>query len=494
MDKAIIPKNSQAGSPTSERSHKRVRLVAINSSPESCSQHLEIKQLGSLSDSEARMKWRPIPSYSHEKLKDVFSILRLRGITRDQATKEPGGPYDAVVAQQAVNARKNRSVFSSVLFFPFVILLGKSSNHYTLSCASSDSGQRLKIDADILPYDANRYHLDNPIQENDYINASWISEPAFELPDSLLSQLPDSQPPQPQTWIASQGPLDRTCYEFWRIFLHPDVARRPKVIIQLTAFEERSAVKCARYKPDEEESPREFSPYRTVKPDPSPSNPNPRWDWAPPDQAQMSALGRIQVTLQSKQLGPVPRDGSGSFYRKNKLLVELLPAQDEQNQQGIQPILQKAIVTHYECTGWHDHGTPDSVEPILELIDSAKADSKISGPEDSAQSTSPILVHCSAGVGRTGTLIAIASCNAQLAHLRSYNLPDHVLQNIISHLGPPRLVLEPRRIPALPAELNGDLVARTVDFLREQRVIMVQTPGQLDFVYKAVAHFSASLS
>jgi protein tyrosine phosphatase len=250
----------------------------------------------------------------------------------------------------------------------------------------------------------------------------------------------------------------------------------------------------------------------------------------------MRNLGVIQVTLESIESGPVQPPATNSFYRKNKLLVELLPHQDnfEQKTQSIA----QARVIHYECISWSDHGTPELVEPILELISSAKADSMISSPEDSTPRTSPILVHCSAGVGRSGTLIAIASCTAQLALLNSYNLSERMLKaNIISHLILPRLVPENGRIAQLPEWLNDDLVARTVDFLREQRVstcftcwlqqfsppprdfsgvvdlsfapqlaltsgssllssqvLMVQTIGQLDYVYKAVACFAASLS
>ncbi|KAA1101005.1 hypothetical protein PGT21_004181 [Puccinia graminis f. sp. tritici] len=306
--------------------------------------------------------------------------------------------------------------------------------------------------------------------------------------------LPPSHHPQPQhaqTWIASQGPLDETGYEFFRLFFHPDPARRPKVIIQLTACMEGSRVKCANYIPSKEEEAKLFRPHRTVPLDSSSSHPKTKWALPEPD--EMRNLGFIRVTLEGVESGPVQPPATNSFYHKNKLLVELLPYQDEY-QQKIQPIAQARVV-HYECISWYDHGTPEFVEPILELISSAKADSMISSPEESTPRTSPILVHCSAGVGRTGTLIAIASCTAQLALLNSCHLSERTLKaNIISHLILPRLVPENGRIAQLPEWLNDDLVARTVDFLREQRVLMVQTAGQLDYIYKAVACFAASLS
>ena len=56
-------------------------------------------------------------------------------------------------------------------------------------------------------------------------------------------------------------------------------------------------------------------------------------------------------------------------------------------------------VLQYHFVSWPDHGVPDSVGPIMSLHHKVMSSwSKEGGP---------ILVHCSAGVGRTGTFIAI---------------------------------------------------------------------------------------
>ena len=56
-------------------------------------------------------------------------------------------------------------------------------------------------------------------------------------------------------------------------------------------------------------------------------------------------------------------------------------------------------IVQYHFTAWPDHGVPESTAPILVLQKTVMADWKKNG--------GPILVHCSAGVGRTGTFITI---------------------------------------------------------------------------------------
>ena len=56
-------------------------------------------------------------------------------------------------------------------------------------------------------------------------------------------------------------------------------------------------------------------------------------------------------------------------------------------------------VKQYQYITWPDHGVPDSVSPFMNLH---KQVTNTWSP-----SKGPILVHCSAGVGRTGTFIVV---------------------------------------------------------------------------------------
>ena len=56
-------------------------------------------------------------------------------------------------------------------------------------------------------------------------------------------------------------------------------------------------------------------------------------------------------------------------------------------------------MTQYHLTSWPDHGVPDYASPLMTLHKQVM--------NNWSPSKGPILVHCSAGVGRTGTFIAI---------------------------------------------------------------------------------------
>uniref|UniRef100_A0A2I3TX83 Tyrosine-protein phosphatase non-receptor type n=4 Tax=Pan TaxID=9596 RepID=A0A2I3TX83_PANTR len=98
-------------------------------------------------------------------------------------------------------------------------------------------------------------------------------------------------------------------------------------------------------------------------------------------------------------------------------------------------------VTHLQYVAWPDHGVPDDSSDFLEFVNyvrSLRVDSE------------PVLVHCSAGIGRTGVLVTMETA----------------------------MCLTERNLPIYPLDI--------VRKMRDQRAMMVQTSSQYKFVCEAI--------
>ncbi|NXA54296.1 PTPRV phosphatase, partial [Nothocercus julius] len=147
-----------------------------------------------------------------------------------------------------------------------------------------------------------------------------------------------------QEFIATQGPLKKTIEDFWRLVWEQNVCN----IIMLTVCMENGRVLCDHYWPSES------SPV---------------------------SYGQVQVRL-------LKQSSSEEWtMREFKLWHE-----------GFQT---ERHVSHLHYTAWPDHGIPESTTSIMAFRDIVREHIQ------SAKDAGPTLVHCSAGVGRTGTFIAL---------------------------------------------------------------------------------------
>eukprot|EP00020_Sapocribrum_chincoteaguense_P001839 CAMPEP_0170740640 /NCGR_PEP_ID=MMETSP0437-20130122/5789_1 /TAXON_ID=0 /ORGANISM="Sexangularia sp." /LENGTH=696 /DNA_ID=CAMNT_0011079149 /DNA_START=174 /DNA_END=2264 /DNA_ORIENTATION=- len=245
---------------------------------------------------------------------------------------------------------------------------------------------------DILPPDATRVRLsircNDPL--SDYINANFIDG----LADGSAKR-----------YISTQGPTATTFGDFWRMVWE----QGSHVIVMLTREIEKGYVKCNRY-------------------------------W--PVRGCCCCYGGLKVRMVSES---VLLDGEVA-----ERCFEVACAQSGETRRVVQ----------YQYTGWPDHGLPSSATGFLRVVQLASEAERsldmdaVPGESDTARRTRlpPIIVHCSAGIGRSGTFIAV---HASLERAASA----------------PRPCYEPVLL---------------VDQMRRQRVGMVQTREQFRFIYVAL--------
>ncbi|NXC60826.1 PTPRV phosphatase, partial [Aleadryas rufinucha] len=147
-----------------------------------------------------------------------------------------------------------------------------------------------------------------------------------------------------QEFIATQGPLKKTIEDFWRLVWEQNVCN----IIMLTVCMENGRVLCDHYWPSES---------------------------APVSYGQV----RVHLLMQSSS--------EEWTIREFKLWHEGLQAE--------------RLVSHLHYTAWPDHGIPESTTSIMTFRELVREHIQ------STKDAGPTLVHCSAGVGRTGTFIAL---------------------------------------------------------------------------------------
>lgn len=196
---------------------------------------------------------------------------------------------------------------------------------------------------------------------------------------------------EPRKYIAAQGPRDETVDDFWRMIWE----QKATVIVMVTRCEEGNRNKCAEYWPSMEEGTRAFKD--------------------------------IVVTINDHKRCP------------DYIIQKLNVAHKKEKATGRE-------VTHIQFTSWPDHGVPEDPHLLLKLRRRVNAFSNFF--------SGPIVVHCSAGVGRTGTYIGI----------------DAMLEG-------------------LEAEGKVDVYGYVVK-LRRQRCLMVQVEAQYILIHQALVEYN----
>jgi len=157
-----------------------------------------------------------------------------------------------------------------------------------------------------------------------------------------------------------------------------------------------------------------------------------------------------------------------------------------------QPFSPMREITQLHYTSWPDLGIPTHPAHVLGLVEHTDAVVRASAPSsDPAGVKRPILIHCSAGCGRTGAFCTIDSVISMLRRQRAYRKQrrrDEYYEPDSYHA-----------MRSLDLEDDGDwierddqdLVYKAVSELRDQRISMVQCLSQYVLCYETVLEWLA---
>lgn len=327
----------------------------------------------------------------------------------------------------------------------------------------------------VQPWDASRIKLKQPIAGSDYVNAS---------PIVLKSRSPNHSSKE-MKYIATQGPKTGQASHFWHM-MHQEISGNTGVVIMLTQLVEDNKEKCAQYYPldldsptmtlqhEEEQSPASkinvknlFVDHETKYGTNMPEANGPHEDTKTDASLQNNNIADT-VTLLSKEFD----NSVGCEVRNLTLTINN----------------ESKHIIHYLFDRWPDFGKPD-LDDRNALIELSRRSYREAGD-------SPRVVHCSAGVGRTGTWIALDFLVREVEEdrlfdsIRSGGLgtekPNQVQANSSKvetwgRSGPPK-AMTPTTEEGFEKD-EQDLIFDTVNTLREQRMMMVIREVQFSFLY-----------
>lgn len=249
---------------------------------------------------------------------------------------------------------------------------------------------------DVLPNAATRVSIlaaESNAPRAEYINANYIKGPGGN----------------PKHYICAMGPMDTTTDAFWQMIVQDQI----KSVVMVTGLTENGKAKCTRY-------------------------------WPEAGATEVYGTGLYGASNSVTVTSEVPKEHDGfTTTVLNVAATATRPA---------------ARVTHFWFHSWKDHSTPKSADgitadaaPLLRVHAAVKHHQEVV-----EQTDAPIVIHCSAGVGRSGSFLVF----------------DYALEAL--------------------SKRNEVDVYSVIDAVRNDRVALVQHDIQCDYIHQALNAYATS--
>lgn len=297
----------------------------------------------------------------------------------------------------------------------------------------------------IWPYEHSRVKLQEiGLNGSDYVNANFIKTERSN-----------------KRYIATQSPIPETFADFWNVVWQQDV----RVIVMLTAETEGGQTKAHNY-----------------------------WNQTSYGQIRLNFLSEHRASLETAKFLRRKERSQLSEMRLTRT-PDSLKSENDSTEDSEQPFVmvrkftlshrdhpfeRMREVTQLQYSNWPDFGAPAHPGHLLGLIERCNMVVRTSqiGSFSDVQNR-PMLVHCSAGCGRTGTFCTVDTVIDLLGQQRVAQMKCRQMDNHEKDMGGSGMDKWLQRD-------DEDLIERTVEEFRLQRLSMVQSLRQFVLCYESV--------
>ncbi|QDS75470.1 hypothetical protein FKW77_004334 [Venturia effusa] len=337
--------------------------------------------------------------------------------------------------------------------------------------AGIEKGQKNRYN-NIWPFEHSRVKLqDVPSSGCDYFNANHIKADWSN-----------------KRYIATQGPIPATFNDFWNVVWQQDA----RVIVMLTAESEGGQLKAHNYWSNKRFGPLNLNFLSEKRASLEPSRIH--------RHRERPSMGQRRSTTNTSGRS-APSDASPTSEQPYVIVRRFTLSHSNE------PFARMREITQLQYSHWPDFGTPAHPTHLLGLVEQCDAVVRASNGSSNGspvpEGSRPVVVHCSAGCGRTGTFCTVDSVIDMMKRKRKE-------ANASGNLGSPKR--NSRQPTPMDIDRSGfgftsssaspvggtsgdsswafnddvDLIAKTVEDFRLQRLSMVQSLRQFVLCYESL--------